>query len=198
MKEEFSPEAEVKEGVKSILFTLAAQFSRNKNSEFSKQYEQFVPSLTTTAAELPEKLLRFLLSLEAEHPVVKLLRVVNQAIIAPVVSQLKTGLGKELPFNSVKGGWKVIINFSKSGLLVVHERAEQSLPGSTEWKFTWSISFMLDKDANLLTTLVNMIHLDVEKVGEKKERKEIKQRIESTFHNRSSLILTQSPNKGKK
>ena len=169
--------------VKNKLLTLAFQFEENnEESEFSKKLEEYIPTESTIVSELPEKLFTFFVSLGEENAIVKIMRVINQSVLAPVLSQLKSGLGTELPFNSVRGSWKINVNFTKSGILIVHEKTEQGAPGQGDWTFTWSCSFLLDKEAKLLSTFVNMINIDVDKLENKKERKEVKTKIEMLFY----------------
>ena len=77
-----------------------------------QHYEEFVGVDTMDTG-----LLTLFQEMGEDCPLIHVLKMCNQSIIAPVINKLKTHLGMVLPYNSVRRGWSICIYFHNERLV---------------------------------------------------------------------------------
>eukprot|EP01112_Ceratiomyxa_fruticulosa_P020335 TRINITY_DN6894_c0_g1_i1.p1 TRINITY_DN6894_c0_g1~~TRINITY_DN6894_c0_g1_i1.p1 ORF type:complete len:774 (+),score=144.84 TRINITY_DN6894_c0_g1_i1:131-2323(+) len=113
-------------------------------SVFSKQFPKFI-----------------LEDLGDENRVVRVLKGINQAIIAPSVIELKLSMCPKLPFKDVSGGWIVHVRRRESGAVVVsHSRKQEHMDKRKEeeyFEFTWVLTMVFDGLLSSMTEITLQI-----------------------------------------
>ena len=128
-----------------------------KLSEGFKQW--FILDPTTEHQVLDKRLQLFLENtLDETSGIANILKVCNQAAIAPAVLQLKRDVGLKLPYRDMRGAWTIDVSKYNEKVIVKHKKTEQScgwaLGGQNHeyggFVFSWEVDYTFSSHADVL------------------------------------------------
>lgn len=144
--------------MRDILCDLSEKLEEHQQTEAIKtKFSSFVQQGGDTSRQLSKFLQNVL---HEESKLVKVLKAINQSIIATPFIRLKYAFPNEIPFEDVAGTWKIIVTLiPKQGIIVTHKKSGQSKEGPPlggfefHWelimKFTWDLAQMADAELNI-------------------------------------------------
>eukprot|EP01116_Phalansterium_solitarium_P012624 TRINITY_DN29077_c0_g1_i1.p1 TRINITY_DN29077_c0_g1~~TRINITY_DN29077_c0_g1_i1.p1 ORF type:complete len:307 (+),score=52.78 TRINITY_DN29077_c0_g1_i1:171-1091(+) len=92
------------------------------------------------------------------HRTSRLLKAINQAIIAPPVIKLKTEFGRKHPFKDLRGAWRIRVDVrppeagDDEAVSVVHTRSELSFEADL-FQFDWDFKMLFNRDLTCLSEI---------------------------------------------
>jgi len=96
--------------------------------------------------------------------IAKVLKAINQAIIAPPIIELTLNVCAKLPFRDA-GGWRIYVHRHENQLTVTHAKKQKarSYAKEDEFEFEWRLEIVFGEDPNLDT--LSHINLKVTDIG---------------------------------
>jgi len=154
------------QSVRRVLFSLASRFDSLDLAV--KIRDTFQPP----AGDLAKYLLPYLQSLGGDElKMIRVLKGINQCLIAPVVTRLKNVMENlDLSFNSKRNGWTVLIAKESNVVVILHRKTEQAAPSAMdsfgEFSFDWFLEFSFDTALSTVLSVKCSLKLDSVKVSE--------------------------------
>jgi len=146
------------EVVRDVLCELSEKLEEHQQTEaIRSKFSSFVQQGGDTSRQLSKFLQNVLLE---DSKLAKVLKAINQSIIATPFIRLKYAFPQDIPFEDVAGTWKIIVTLiPKQGIVITHKKSGQSKEapptGGFEFhwelvmKFTWDLLQMADAELNI-------------------------------------------------
>jgi len=149
--------------MRDVLCLLSEKLGENKQTETIKsEFFKFVQE--GGAGDTSRQLSKFLQHvLKEESRLAKVLKAINQSIIASPFIRLKLAFPKTIPFEDMSGTWQIIVNIvPNKEVVVTHKKsgASKDKPPQGGFEFQWELVMRFDWDlsemleADLITTKI--------------------------------------------
>jgi hypothetical protein len=127
--------------IKSFLQVIMTKTRISDVDNVLTRYDAIV--LQRIESDLPPRLKEFFLTLGDDSPVINLLKVVNQALIATAVTKIKMYFMGHFVLKDVRNGWDVVLSFGDTHAVVSHIKWEETMPAA--FKLCWQLDYVFDK-----------------------------------------------------